>query len=251
MLFRGVFSYKFGQSFNAFGFNFSSFLPIMYGDFCLACNKYGVHFSMILVREIRSFYGSFVLVFGIYVVLVNLFIFSSRQKSVCSLRSFFFFLITSLWLFTAVSLILFSSKNRIQFSFIVITATGFQFHQPLYTSWKLVAEVKHYLTNILTPRSRTILEKLMFTKLVKKFPDFYGTRRFITVFTKTRHWYLSWTRWLQSTNTPTTSLKSFQCYPPISSLQRFDQIFVWISYPSSSCYIPSSSHHLIWSNNIS
>jgi hypothetical protein len=35
----------------------------------------------------------------------------------------------------------------------------------------------------LTPRSRVLLEKLTVTQLVKKFPSFYGTRRFITVFT--------------------------------------------------------------------
>jgi hypothetical protein len=33
----------------------------------------------------------------------------------------------------------------------------------------------------LTPRSRVLLEKLMVTQLVKKFPAFYGTRVFITV----------------------------------------------------------------------
>jgi ribosomal protein S6 len=34
-------------------------------------------------------------------------------------------------------------------------------------------------------------------KLAKKFPAFYETRRFITVFTKARHESLSWARWIQ------------------------------------------------------
>jgi len=38
-------------------------------------------------------------------------------------------------------------------------------------------------TNSLTPRSRDLLEKLTGSQLVKKFPAFYGTRRFFTAFT--------------------------------------------------------------------
>jgi hypothetical protein len=37
---------------------------------------------------------------------------------------------------------------------------------------------------------------------VKKFPAFYGARRFITVFTTARHWSLSWARWVQSSSHP-------------------------------------------------
>jgi hypothetical protein len=33
-------------------------------------------------------------------------------------------------------------------------------------------------------RSRVFLEKLIVTQLVKKFPNLYGTQRFINVFTK-------------------------------------------------------------------
>ena len=38
----------------------------------------------------------------------------------------------------------------------------------------------------LTPWSRVLLEKLTGFQLVKKFPTFYGTRRFITAFTSAR-----------------------------------------------------------------
>jgi hypothetical protein len=37
------------------------------------------------------------------------------------------------------------------------------------------------------PRSRGLLEKLTLSQLVKKFPAFYGTRRFITAFTRAYH----------------------------------------------------------------
>jgi len=40
---------------------------------------------------------------------------------------------------------------------------------------------------LLTSWSRVLLEKLPGFQLVKKFPEFYGTRRFITAFTSARH----------------------------------------------------------------
>jgi hypothetical protein len=45
----------------------------------------------------------------------------------------------------------------------------------------------HYIT----PWSRVLLEKLIGPQLVKKFPAFYGTRRFITAFTRAHHLSLS------------------------------------------------------------
>jgi hypothetical protein len=41
----------------------------------------------------------------------------------------------------------------------------------------------YLLTYLLTPRNRVLIEKLTDSHLVKKFPAFYGTRRFITAFT--------------------------------------------------------------------
>jgi N-acetyl-gamma-glutamylphosphate reductase len=40
---------------------------------------------------------------------------------------------------------------------------------------------------LLTPWSRGLLEELTGSQLVKKFPAFYGTQRFITAFTRARH----------------------------------------------------------------
>jgi hypothetical protein len=46
-------------------------------------------------------------------------------------------------------------------------------------------------TDLLAPRSSVLLEKLTGLQLVKKFPTFYVTRRFIIAFTSARHLSLS------------------------------------------------------------
>ena len=56
----------------------------------------------------------------------------------------------------------------------------------------------YLLTYILTPWSRVLLEKLTGLQLVKKFPAFQGTRRFITALTSVRHLSLSWASPIQS-----------------------------------------------------
>ena len=61
------------------------------------------------------------------------------------------------------------------------------------------------LTYLLTPWSRVLLEKLSGLQLVKKFPAFYGARRFITALTSARHLSLSWASSLQSTHPHPTS----------------------------------------------
>jgi hypothetical protein len=40
----------------------------------------------------------------------------------------------------------------------------------------------------------------MVAQLVKKFPAFNGSRRFVTVFTRVRNWALSWATWILSTH---------------------------------------------------
>jgi len=65
----------------------------------------------------------------------------------------------------------------------------------------------HPLTHSLTPWSRVLLEKLTGSHIVKKFPTFYGTQRFITVFTSACNVYLSWARSVQSMSPPSHFLK--------------------------------------------
>jgi len=61
---------------------------------------------------------------------------------------------------------------------------------------------------ILTPCSRVLLEKLTGSQLAKKFPTFYGTWKFFTVFTSARHLSLSWASSIQSTPAHPTSWRS-------------------------------------------
>ena len=58
---------------------------------------------------------------------------------------------------------------------------------------------------LLTPWSTALLEKLTSLQLVKKFPAFYGTRRFITALTSARQLSLSWVSSIQSTHPHPTS----------------------------------------------
>ena len=59
--------------------------------------------------------------------------------------------------------------------------------------------------SLLTPWSRLLLEQLFVFQLVKQFPAFYGTQRFITTFTSAHHLSLSWTSSIQSIPLHSTS----------------------------------------------
>ena len=63
-------------------------------------------------------------------------------------------------------------------------------------------------TYLLTPWCRVLLEKLTGLQLVKKFPTFYGTQRFITALTSVRYPSLSWASPIQSTYPHPTSWRS-------------------------------------------
>ena len=64
------------------------------------------------------------------------------------------------------------------------------------------------VTYLLTPWCRVLLEKLTGLQLVKKFPTFHGTRRFITALTSVRHLSLSWASPTQSIYPHPTSWRS-------------------------------------------
>ena len=64
------------------------------------------------------------------------------------------------------------------------------------------------LNYLLTPWCRVLLEKLTGLQLVKKFPAFHGTRRFITALTNIHHLSLSWASPIQSIYPHSTSWRS-------------------------------------------
>ena len=63
-------------------------------------------------------------------------------------------------------------------------------------------------TYLLTPWCRVLLEKLPGLQIVKKFPAFHGTRRFITALTSVRHMSLSWASPIQPIYPHPTSWRS-------------------------------------------
>jgi len=84
-------------------------------------------------------------------------------------------------------------------------------HEPFW-SWdcRSLSEVPNCLTYLvtylLTP-CNTVIENLTDSKLVKKFPTFYETQRFITAFTRSRHLSLSWASSIQSIHPTSHFLK--------------------------------------------
>ena len=73
---------------------------------------------------------------------------------------------------------------------------------------RLTKELFDCVKYLLTPWCRVLLEKLTGLQLVKKFPAFHGTRRFITLLTSARHLFLSWANPIQSTYPHPTSWRS-------------------------------------------
>jgi len=59
-----------------------------------------------------------------------------------------------------------------------------------YVYLKLLTAILESKSDNPTPRSRVLLENLTVAQSVKKYPSYYGTWRFITVFTKAHHWGL-------------------------------------------------------------
>jgi hypothetical protein len=64
------------------------------------------------------------------------------------------------------------------------------------------------VTYLLTPWSRVLLDNLTVLQLVKKFPAFYGTLRFLAALTSARHLSLSWASPIQSPHPHPTSWRS-------------------------------------------
>ena len=69
-------------------------------------------------------------------------------------------------------------------------------------------KIIYLLTYLLTPWSKILLKKLIGSQPLKKFPEFYGTRRFITAFTSARHLSLSCASSIHSTPPLPTSWRS-------------------------------------------
>jgi len=80
-------------------------------------------------------------------------------------------------------------------------------HTLTLCKWYLVP-LTYLPTYLLTARCTVLLEQLTGLQLVKKFPAFHGTRRFVTALTSVRHLSLSWASTIQSIYPHPTSWRS-------------------------------------------
>ena len=93
---------------------------------------------------------------------------------------------------------------------------------------------------LLTPWCRVLLEKLTGLQLVKKFPAFHRTRRFITALTSVRHLSLSWANPIQSTFPHPTSWRSILILSTHLRLGLPSGLFP-SGFPTKTLYTPLSS----------
>ena len=93
---------------------------------------------------------------------------------------------------------------------------------------------------ILTPWCRVLLEKLTGLHLVKKFPAFYGTWRFITTLTNFLHPSLSWSSPVQSTCPQPTSWRSILILSTHLRIGLPSGLFP-SGFPTRTLYAPLSS----------
>ena len=115
------------------------------------------------------------------------------------------------------------------------------YHSFCNTKQLLEVETKlTYITYLLTPLCRVLLEKLTGLPLVKKFPAFYGTRRFITALTSVRHLSLSWASRIQSTYPHSTSWRSILILSTHLRLGLPSGLFP-SGFPTKTLYAPLSS----------
>ena len=98
----------------------------------------------------------------------------------------------------------------------------------------------YFLTYLLTAWCRVLLKKLTGLQLVKKFPTFHGTRRFITALTSVRHLSLSWASPIQSTYPHPTSWRSVLILSTHLRLVLPNGLF-HSGFPTKTLYTPLSS----------
>ena len=136
-----------------------------------------------------------------------------------------------------------------------------------------IAVKNKLITHSLTPSSTVILEKLIGSQLVKKFPAFlepegslphsqqpatlpcpqpdqsspyptlYGNQRFITAFTTARHLSLSWARSILSIShilwNPKFHYRIHTCPPPVPILSQINPVHASVSHFYLNIILPS------------
>jgi hypothetical protein len=116
---------------------------------------------------------------------------------------------------------------------------GCKWEQPRCTLASLIYFQLNYplhVTYLLTPLSR-VLEKLTGLQLAKKFPTFYGTRRFITAFKSAHYLSLTWASSIQSIPPPPTSWRSILILSSYLQLGLPNGLFSFC-FPTKTLYTP-------------
>ena len=112
--------------------------------------------------------------------------------------------------------------------------------RPACSSVAILTELTGLHKYLLTPWCRVLLEKLTGLQLVKKFPAFYGTRRFITALTSVRQLSLSWASPIQSIYPHSTSWRSILILSTHLCL-GLPNGFLPSGFPTKTLYTPLSS----------
>jgi len=121
--------------------------------------------------------------------------------------------------------------------------TSQQFGSPFQSTISATTTTcKHSLTYSLTPWCRVVLEKLTGLQLVKKFPAFHGTRRFITAPTSIRHLSLSWASPIQSIYPHPTYWRSILILSTHLRLSLSSDLFP-SGFPTKTLYTPPLLTH--------
>jgi len=105
------------------------------------------------------------------------------------------------------------------------------------------------ITMLIFLTNSILLEKLIVTQLVKKFPSFCETRTFITMFTTGRHWFLSLARCSAHSSTLFSKIHSHIIHLSTSRSSEWSLLFrfsnpntVRISQHSYACYTSRPFH---------
>ena len=105
----------------------------------------------------------------------------------------------------------------------------------IHTQMMLITSANYLLSYLLN--YSLLFEKLTGLQLVKKFPAFYGTGRFITAVTRARHLPLSWARSIQSITPHPTSWRSILILPSQLRL-GFPSGPLSFRFPTKTLYTP-------------
>ena len=107
-----------------------------------------------------------------------------------------------------------------------------------------------YLLAYLLYAAESFLRSLSGSQLIKKFPAFYGTRRFITALTSASHLSISWASSIQSMPPHSTSWKSILILPCHERLGLPSGIFP-SGFPTKTLYTPLFPSHVLHAPPIS